>query len=211
MSTKNKIIPSTKKPKQSIKKKLALDSYASSLQLTRYKLNQFYQSKYNEKRIKGELDYENKSPKHQSTYFLKDSFLLEKLTSRKNKEDNIMDTNKPYKFERDLFDNQYHERIKSFNERRKKAMIDFNINYSLSESMNKMNTSNQKQISSNNCTVPMSYYRSNLTTEIPERKKPITEQCSVCGSKVEKNEISQMSCDKTVSISDNSLYRKSYS
>lgn len=210
MSTKNKIIPSTKKTKQPKTSKIAVDSYATSLQLTRYKLNQFYQSKFNEKRVKGELDYENKSPKHQSTYFLKDSFLLEKLTSRKDKEDSFINSNKPYKFERDLFDNQYHERIKAFNERRKKAMIDFNINYSLSESMNKLNTSNKKQVSPDSCKVPMSYYRSNLTTEIPERKNQVTEQCSVCGSKIEKNEISQMSCDKTVSVSDNSLYRKSY-
>ena len=74
----------------------------------------------------------------------------------------------------------------------------------------KINTSNKKQVSPNSCTVPMSYYRSNLTTEIPERKNQVTEQCSVCGSKIEKNNISQMSCDKTVSVSDNSLYRKSY-
>ena len=58
MSTKNKIIRAKSAKNTHVKTQSNSDSYASNLELTRYKLNQFYQSKFNEKRIKGELKEE---------------------------------------------------------------------------------------------------------------------------------------------------------
>ena len=77
MSTKNKIIRAKSAKNTHVKTQSNSDSYASNLELTRYKLNQFYQSKFNEKRIKGELKYPEKT-NNANTYFAKDSFIYEK-------------------------------------------------------------------------------------------------------------------------------------
>lgn len=207
MSTKNKIIRAKSAKNTHVKTQSNSDSYASNLELTRYKLNQFYQSKFNEKRIKGELKYPEKT-NNANTYFAKDSFIYEKLSSRPKNEEFINkmrnDTSKPYKFERDLFDNQYNERIKNFIERRKKYIMHFNVNYTLNSST----INNSTNTIESNHTVPMSYYRTYLTTEVPERKNCPNVHCSICGSKLDEN---VNHSQELSGVTDRSLYKKSFS
>lgn len=119
---------SRKNTQQSNKSKSSkAHNVSDEIKNSRYKLHQFYQSKFNEKRIKGELEY-NKP--NQISMFTKDSLLMQRL-SQSNNDNNIeelISNGSDYVFERDLFDNKYQERLKNFNLKRKKNPVHYSDN-----------------------------------------------------------------------------------
>ena len=174
-----------RKQKRNAKSRLLNNSYSKQLQDTRYKLNQFYQSKYNDKQ-KNLMEMKYPLDKHNNTYLAKDSFILEKLSNRNNtnnlNEDVVINVQN-YNFERDLFDGEYHQRLEEFNERRKMFMNKVNSNNNKYSHVDNRcsnintNTKDSMKLSYNynsNCDSDLyrtyrSYYRSNLSTEIPKR------------------------------------------
>lgn len=148
-----------------------------AIRLSRYRLNQYYLHKFNEDKMKmqktNNLSYLN--------HYSQSSFLTEKMvnTSRSPSTENIIETK--YDFNRNLYDDQYHERLRFFNEKRHKGLngIGYNNVRTITNSWynnNKQiyqpqqqqeNQFDQYQLSSyNDC----NYSRSNLSTNVPMRR-----------------------------------------
>ena len=98
----------------------AEDDPTAFLKDSRYKLNQYYQKKFNNDRISGQLPI-NQPKELSNRFFAKDSLIYKKLTKEQNN-NKILNKNideEDYEFERDLLDKKYNERLKAFKERRK--------------------------------------------------------------------------------------------
>lgn len=98
----------------------AEDDPNAFLKDSRYKLNQYYQKKFNNDRISGQLPI-NQPKELSNRFFAKDSLIYKKLTKEQNN-NKILNKNideEDYEFERDLLDKKYNERLKAFKERRK--------------------------------------------------------------------------------------------
>ncbi|MCQ2818346.1 MAG: hypothetical protein MJ252_13850 [archaeon] len=98
------------------------DDIPEDIKQSRYKLHQFYQSKFNDKRITGELEV-NKPNK--LSLFTKDCLIMQKLSDPKINYDELKDNKEDYVFERDLFDNKYKERLQKFNLKRKNNPVEY--------------------------------------------------------------------------------------
>ena len=98
----------------------AEDDPNAFLKDSRYKLNQYYQKKFNNDRISGQLPI-NQPKELSNRFFAKDSLIYKKLTKEQNN-NKILNKNideEDYEFERDLLDKKYNERLKAFKEKRK--------------------------------------------------------------------------------------------
>ena len=87
---------------------------------SRYKLNQYYQKKFNNDRISGQLPI-NQPKELSNRFFAKDSLIYKKLSKEQNN-NKYLNKNideEDYEFERDLLDKKYNERLKAFKEKRK--------------------------------------------------------------------------------------------
>ena len=99
----------------------AEDDPNAFLKESRYKLNQYYQKKFNNERISGQLPI-NQPKELSNRFFSKDSLIYKKLSKEQvnnNKFLNKKYDEDDYEFERDLLDKKYNERLKAFKERRK--------------------------------------------------------------------------------------------
>lgn len=102
------------------------DYITSQMKNTRYKLNQFYLNKYNEKRCRGDLNYSIYEKVNKDVnYFKKNSAIFQKLNKTQEPTSPPPDANQNYIFEKDLFDNEYQRRLNEFNEKRKKIFGTF--------------------------------------------------------------------------------------
>ena len=98
----------------------AEDDPNAFLKDSRYKLNQYYQKKFNNDRISGQLPI-NQPKELSNRFFAKDSLIYKKLSKEQNN-NKYLNKNideEDYEFERDLLDKKYNERLKAFKERRK--------------------------------------------------------------------------------------------
>lgn len=166
-----------------------------SIRSSRYKLNQYYLHKFHEDRIKSQR---TNNPSYLN-HFAQDSFLLEKMVNlSRNPTTENMNTEAQYDFQRNLYDNQYHERLRSFNEKRSISSNERrkHNNCSNNEECHTSNYDNQnqqcqyyqqyqekqqEQQSDQSKTMTSSrnyeYKKSNLSTYVPRRKIKINTQC----------------------------------
>ena len=163
----------------------AEDDPNAFLKDSRYKLNQYYQKKFNNDRISGQLPI-NQPKELSNRFFAKDSLIYKKLTKEQNN-NKILNKNideEDYEFERDLLDKKYNERLKAFKERRKNytARIMKNPPSTLQiinngvEKMKRLNQcccnneNNNNQMIINREKYECPGFNTNLTTYVPMRK-----------------------------------------
>ena len=99
----------------------AEDDPNAFLKESRYKLNQYYQKKFNNERISGQLPI-NQPKELSNRFFSKDSLIYKKLSKEQVNNNKLLNKKydeDDYEFERDLLDKKYNERLKAFKERRK--------------------------------------------------------------------------------------------
>ena len=153
----------------------AEDDPNAFLKESRYKLNQYYQKKFNNERISGQLPI-NQPKELSNRFFAKDSLIYKKLTKEQNN-NKILNKNideEDYEFERDLLDKKYNERLKAFKERRKNYTAKI-LNGPIStlqiinNGVDKMKKNNIEMIV-NRDKYECPGFNTNLTTYVPMRK-----------------------------------------